>query len=277
MNKGALQHSVTNYYNDVAQRYYKDFFANAGEYPPLLFRQMHILQMLDVEGKENKSVLDAGCGTGDLLKELFSGGFGRLEGIDISDSMVSIASENCKEGIGKGKIRIQAGSVLALPFADSSFDIVVCSGLVEYLSDDEEWVKEVKRVLKKDGILVVNVTNKIAVRRWTLGPVVKLKKLSVLRSIASFIKSKVLRKGQLNHFPFEIRTHVPDSFDSFLRMRGFEKVEHRYFDFSILPYPLDTVFNKQVIAKRKKMETTAYKDYKWNGTGYIVKVKLLNK
>ncbi|XZF13294.1 class I SAM-dependent methyltransferase [Chitinophagaceae bacterium MMS25-I14] len=272
-----LQNKVTNYYNDVAAHYYKEHFADPSAYPTLLFRQMHIMQLLDVPSKETLTVLDAGCGTGDLLKEMKQAGFGKLYGIDISDSMISIAKDNCRDGVNEGRINLQVGSVLELPFENDKFDIVICSGLVEYLSDDAGWTKEVKRVLKKDGILVLNVTNKIAVRRWTLGPATWLKQLAPVRNFAAFIKEKVLKRGTLNHFPFSIRTHVPAKFDQYLTENGFEKMGHRYFDFCILPYPLDTMLNSMLLSKRKNMEQTADRDYKWNGCGYIVKAKLLSK
>lgn len=266
-----LQDKVTGYYNDVATRYNEEHFRNPNEYPTLLYRQMHILQMLEGAGvPKDAKVLDAGCGTGDLIKEMHQLGYTDLTGIDISDSMIAIAKENCKAGVAEGKVHLQTGSATALPFDPARFDVVVCSGLVEYLSDDEGWTGEVKKVLKPGGILILNVTNSQAVRRWTLGPVTKLKQLSLFRKLAAFIKTKVLHQGTLNHFPFFIRTHAPASFDQFLERKGFRKLGHRYFDFSILPYPLDTVFYKALLQKRKAKEQKADEDHHLSGCGYIV-------
>jgi ubiquinone/menaquinone biosynthesis C-methylase UbiE len=184
--------------------------------------------------------------------------------------MIAIAKEQCATGMAEGKIHLQTGSVLELPFSEGAFDVVICSGLVEYLGDDEGWVKEVRRVLGANGILILNVTNSQAIRRWTLGPVTRLKQISLVRKIAAFFKTKVLRMGTLNHFPFSIRTHAPAQFDRFLEEKGFRKMEHRYFDFSILPYPFDTVFNKSLLAKRKAKEKTAAEDHHLSGCGYIV-------
>lgn len=266
-----LQDKVTGYYNDVATRYYEEHFKNPNDYPTLLYRQMHILQMLE-SAKVSKDawVLDAGCGTGDLLKEMHTLGYSRLAGIDISDSMIAIAKDRCSAGVKEGKIQVQTGSVLELPFENATFDIVICSGLVEYLSDDEGWTAEVKRVLKSGGILILNVTNSQAIRRWTLGPITYLKQISLFRKLAAFVKTKLLKQGTLNHFPFSIRTHAPARFDKFLAKKGFMKLEHRYFDFSILPYPLDTVFYKALLQKRKAKEQSAAEEHHLTGCGYIV-------
>src|SRR3954470_4589199 len=108
-----LQDKVTGYYNDVASRYYEEHFKNPNEYPTLLYRQMHILQMLESASvPKDARILDAGCGTGDLLKEMHSLGYSNLAGIDISDSMVDIAKERCGAGIKDGQIQVQTGSVL---------------------------------------------------------------------------------------------------------------------------------------------------------------------
>src|SRR4051812_20601821 len=124
-----LQDKVTGYYNDVATRYYEEHFKNPDQYPALLFRQMHILQLLESAGvSKDASVLDAGCGTGDLLKEMFNLGYTKLSGIDISDSMIAIAKQQCAEGMAQGKVQLQTGSVLNLPANDSSVDVVICSG-----------------------------------------------------------------------------------------------------------------------------------------------------
>jgi ubiquinone/menaquinone biosynthesis C-methylase UbiE len=272
-----LQDKVTGYYNDVATRYYEEHFKNPDQYPALLFRQMHILQLLESANvSKDANVLDAGCGTGDLLKEMYKLGYTRLSGIDISDSMIAIAKEQCADAMAESKLHLQTGSVLQLPFGDSSCDVVICSGLVEYLSDDEGWVAEVKRVLKPGGILVLNVTNSQAIRRWTLGPVTRLKQLSLFRKLAAFMKTKVLHQGTLNHFPFSIRTHAPAQFDQYLASKSFKKLGHRYFDFCVLPYPLDTVFNKALLAKRKAKEQTAAEDHHLDGCGYIVMAQKQN-
>lgn len=101
-------------------------------------------------GRKDISILDAGCGTG-YNQKCFAG-IGKACGIDISD----IALEYCTK---RGLKDISRASVTRLPFADSSFDIVVSADVLYHIAveDDARALEEMKRVLKKGGILIVNV------------------------------------------------------------------------------------------------------------------------
>ena len=88
-------------------------------------------------------VLDAGCGEGVLVDEFAS----RLaiEGLDQHYS-----SE-----------RVRAGSLMALPYADGSFDRALCLDVLEHLTFEEQpkALEELHRVLTRDGQLLVSVPN----------------------------------------------------------------------------------------------------------------------
>ena len=95
-------------------------------------------------------VLDAGCGTGGTLCRLPESARG--VGIDFSPD----ALELCRE---RGLTRLARASVEHVPFADSSFDIVVSSDVVYHtgVSDDVAALREFCRVLRPGGIAVVRV------------------------------------------------------------------------------------------------------------------------
>ena len=99
-----------------------------------------IVARLKVEDRQPK-ILDVGCGTGANLQMLAK--FGEPEGVDVSDE----ALEFCKI---KG-LRAQKGLAEALPFTAGSFDLVTALDVVEHLDDDSAGLKEMFRVLKKDG------------------------------------------------------------------------------------------------------------------------------
>jgi len=101
-------------------------------------------------GRKDISILDAGCGTGYNHKCFAQ--IGKTCGIDISD----IALEYCAK---RGLKDISRSSVTDLPFADGSFDIVVSADVLYHIAveDDIKALEEMKRVLKKGGILIVNV------------------------------------------------------------------------------------------------------------------------
>jgi ubiquinone/menaquinone biosynthesis C-methylase UbiE len=81
-------------------------------------------------------------------------------GMDISGEMI----EACKRRfVGLPNIspavHLKVGDVDHLPFPDASFDLVLCIGVLGYLIDDERAVRELVRVTKPGGSVVVNVTN----------------------------------------------------------------------------------------------------------------------
>jgi len=99
--------------------------------------------------REGRRLLDAGCGTGFNLLEL--GRLGRATGVDLSPEALSF----CKE---RG-VRALRGSVLALPFADGTFDAVTSFDVLyhAWVSDDRAAARELARVVRPGGALLVRV------------------------------------------------------------------------------------------------------------------------
>ncbi len=74
-----------------------------------------------------QTVLDAGCGTGSCLAEL-RGRIGRLHGRELNAGMQQVASERFADD---PNVQIEQGSITELPFADETFDGIVCVGGVK--------------------------------------------------------------------------------------------------------------------------------------------------
>ena len=96
------------------------------------------------------SVLDIGCGAG-LLAPLKRKGC-TVTGIDISSDCAAVAVRN-------GYNSASAGNLLALPFADHSFDYVVSLDVMGHIEFDQKdkVLAEIKRVLKPDGVTLHGV------------------------------------------------------------------------------------------------------------------------
>lgn len=98
-------------------------------------------------GKDIK-ILDTGCGTGMLLKELEA--LGVCYGIDISQRAVDF----CKQrGIGN----ILIADAANIPYPDNTFDVALALDVIEHIKDDEEALKEIYRVLKPQGMAIIMV------------------------------------------------------------------------------------------------------------------------
>jgi 2-polyprenyl-3-methyl-5-hydroxy-6-metoxy-1,4-benzoquinol methylase len=99
-------------------------------------------------GKKDRPlrILDIGCGTGLLMRDL--GQFGTVQGIDSSP----LAIEYCKK---RGLTNVSLASATSLPFDSNSFDVVVILDVLEHLEDDGAGCRELARVLDTGGIAII--------------------------------------------------------------------------------------------------------------------------
>jgi ubiquinone/menaquinone biosynthesis C-methylase UbiE len=107
-----------------------------------------------VDREEPLRVLDVGCGTG-----YTTAGILRLDnvcevvGVDQNHKQLQKAAR--KLSMEKMRLSLSRGDAENLPFKDESFDAVVSVGAVEYFPDPEKALKEMNRVVKHQGRLVV--------------------------------------------------------------------------------------------------------------------------
>ena len=102
------------------------------------------------------SVLDIGCGTGYGTSELARSG--RLAvGIDIAHEAVAYSRAH----YGQPNLSFVGASVTALPFADSTFDLVTGFEVIEHLSEWRGLLSEACRVLRPEGVFLVSTPNKL--------------------------------------------------------------------------------------------------------------------
>ncbi|MDQ6806175.1 MAG: class I SAM-dependent methyltransferase [Actinomycetota bacterium] len=93
-------------------------------------------------------VLDAGCGSGRTLEDLRA--YGEVSGIELSE----LAAEHARErDLGE----VHVGRVESLPWEDDSFDLVTCLDVLEHTPDDGVALRELRRVTKRGGWLLVTV------------------------------------------------------------------------------------------------------------------------
>lgn len=126
---------------------YEEFFV------PAIFKQWPPVMIAAAEVGKGDDVLDVGCGTGVLTRELMHhvGESGSSTGLDLSESMLGVARNSCPNATFK------QGSVTELPFEDGSFDVVVSSFMLMFVPDPEKAISEMLRMLRPDGRLVVSV------------------------------------------------------------------------------------------------------------------------
>ena len=102
-------------------------------------------------------LVDIGCGTGanlPMLREAV-GPKGAVFGLDFSPLALQWA--RTEGGIEGGQIHLSQGDALSLPLRDNCADIVTMLDVLEHLSDDGAALREVQRILKPGGALILSV------------------------------------------------------------------------------------------------------------------------
>ncbi len=117
------------------------------------------------DGRE--SVLDVGCGPGDLLYNMARrlDGWGRLVGVDPSAGMVAKATRQASEL----PVQFAVGDAQDLPFSTASFDVVMARHMLYHVPDIDRAIAEAARVLRRGGrFLAVTNSADTMPEYWTL-------------------------------------------------------------------------------------------------------------
>ena len=124
-------------------------FATANKY-----RNQRTLRQLSLS--ENLSILDIGCGNGDLLFDLLHHHPSCLAvGIELSDAMTTIVRRrNTSRGAGH-RLKLATADWNRLPFSDGSFDRIVACNIIYFWERPQDSLSEIRRILKSDGKVTI--------------------------------------------------------------------------------------------------------------------------
>ena len=111
-------------------------------------------QVLKAHFPEKSQFIDVGCGAGYTLKKATE---------DLQCKGVGIDPEPGAHGVGRysdnnhESLEIIEGSAENIPFEDQTFEVVFSSHVLEHVNDEQKSLREMKRVLKDDGILIIGM------------------------------------------------------------------------------------------------------------------------
>jgi ubiquinone/menaquinone biosynthesis C-methylase UbiE len=106
--------------------------------------------------RKTDAVLDIGCGGGRTVQKLAAlATEGRVRGIDFSETSVETSRATNATAIAESRVSIELASVEKLPFPDRTFDLVTAVETHYYWPDLPANLREVLRVLKPGGTLVI--------------------------------------------------------------------------------------------------------------------------
>lgn len=146
------------------------------------------LDLVIKELKEYEFHLDIGCADGYFTKTYLKKYPNTIGyGIDLSDVII------------KNSPNLLQGDIYDLPFPDKSFDLIHCGELLEHLEEPQKAINEMRRVLNKNGTLIITTPNEKAdnykehLWRWNIKEVVELLKgFKVVKKKVKFFNDHIM-------------------------------------------------------------------------------------
>lgn len=169
-------------------------------------------------------VLDVGCGAGRPAYEAMKRGYCML-GMDYSFGMLQKANSVLNSN-GYQRTPLCQGDIESLPYKDASVDAIICLGVIGYLQSDEKALRELARVLKPGGVLVLSVINKARMTR--------------LLDVPALFKSR-LKKAVKGPSHKQFRTYIIPKLSRAMAAAGFQVR-----GYSTVPYEPITLFGREI-------------------------------
>lgn len=187
------------------------------------------------------AVLDVACGPGHFLHAAVTAG-AEATGLDRSRDMLRTSAAR----LG-ARARLIEGDAYSLPFGDGTFDLVNCSGLIEYLPEPVPMLREFRRVLKSGGRAMVSSTNRRS-PALLLEPLVGVVRRSgVLRRLAKAARLSA-DEVSLRERRFDMHFHTPGRLAALMAEGGFAQPELHYCHLQFFPHPIDRLLPRLTTA-----------------------------
>lgn len=126
-------------FNEIARRIFAPAY-------PVIARQA-----IECCGFDHGFCIDAGCGPGHLALAIAGISSFTIDALDASKDMLTCAEKNIRDAAMSGRIRTVHGDVHALPYQDSSVDLVVSRGSIFFWDAPDRAFAEIYRVIRPGG------------------------------------------------------------------------------------------------------------------------------
>ena len=254
VNSASPEAAVVQSFQDQAADYLDRYDPRTTAGHSFSIRKQRVLEILD--DIPAGVALDIGCGPGVLAKELVDRRFDYY-GVDIAQKMIDVCRARFPQ-IDPG--RFSVGRIQELKFPDRFFDLILCIGVVEYLKDDGEAIREMARVLKPGGTAIISMPN----RR---GPFVRWNR----RLYKPVVRGLNRLRGRRTPEELVHREYLESDYFALLRSNGLMPVDAVYYNFKLVPSPFDRVLRGFTVWSSRKLEFLARGSWRWLGTGMLIR------
>ena len=243
----------------------------------MLLRRNFVLNYISRNFDNSKKILDLGCGTGVLIEKLLNNGM-NVVGMDLSEDMLSLAFEKTRAYPQEKSLLLQGDSE-ALPFDNKRFDLIACLGVIAFLKDEGLAIKEMHRILRKNGILILSFRNKYTLS--TFFDPVRLGRILVFK-LSKVVKRRIKKISKSN----QETILVPRRFNSFslierLKRNGFIVKEVKNIGYGPLRLNDKELFPQFISIKisqilDKIFNISCFKSLKWSSDVCVLVLEKIN-
>jgi len=218
---------------------YLGFFAKNKGTRYTFTRRIEVM-MKQMPPLENKTILEVGCGTGIISLELAKTAR-NVVGIDIAETALDFG--RClAESLGYTNVEFKKGDAKNLEFNDESFNVVVCSEVLEHLLDTEKAISEFHRVLNKEGTLILTTPCATSLSEMCMDFIrIFIKDMQVEKENQFDKKTYLAMNKEGKNMPPEkfLRVHKRFGYNNLVEMfnkQGFKVVDAKGAVFAFPPY-----------------------------------------
>jgi ubiquinone/menaquinone biosynthesis C-methylase UbiE len=226
-------------------------------------RKRRALELLSQRGDpKGGRLLDVGCGPGIMVEDALQLGY-EFWGIDAAPGMI----EQCMKRYGNSrKAHFAKGDAVKLEFPDEYFDTVLCMGVIDHIADHRQAIREMLRVLRRSGILLIacpNLHSPWAMwRKYVFYPIVAL-----LKPVYFKLRGRRLPQA----LSYAGRLHTRRSIcDCICSSDGVVK-DVVYFNFNVMLSPLDECAPRITVWLTETLEPLHNGMLRWLCGAFIVK------
>jgi len=252
------------FFDKAAEEYDRQYSANTPAGYALRIRREKVLNLFDQPGGK---VLDVGCGPAVMTEALLNLGC-TFWGVDPSSRMIDIARRRFKEN---NRVHFLSGNAMRLDFLDGFFDAAICMGVIDGLQDRRQAVREMVRVLKPGGTLIISFTNLVSPyafwKKYVFYPVV-----SIWHGIRDG-RAEWRGRSSLGHEAKRRTLCTENAARDLLCSEGMNVVQAEGYYHNLLLSPLDEIWPTGALWVTRQLEESRWPKPQWLAAGRIVKAR----